>query len=363
MDSANARNKQALLITGNSALGSHARSMLGKYRITVNTEYESLNSITVIKNSLKETQNTVFIRKSFTRLIKDWGPPAMLILDYRINLGPDSINDSDHRKLLRTFFISLVIMMKRNELGENSIAFVLITDQADFAEAAAFQKNPVSLLDIMKSDNEEVNTLIAGIKKDPAQFNRTFRIVPIQGDSFEASFEKTVIALSTGEEIEHSSERPEEKDSAPRQAQAAKKNSAEAPVAHIVFRVDDATVYCDGVPVGKDRIASFSSFSADQFYVVGRWEYKNQAEVAGQLSDSIVKGIGGRQFHKNDDVVINIGNLCTIDATIISSLVMLLTKSLSGFTRISIVVGYDNAAVLEKGSGYILIKKFIRHSY
>ncbi len=363
MDSTSSKNKQALLITGNSALGSQARSILGKYRITVNTEYDSLNSITVIRNSLKETQNTVFIRKSFARLIKDWGPPVMLILDYRINLGPDSINDSDHRKLLRTLFISLVIMMKRNELGESRIAFVLIADQADFAEAAAFQKNPVSLLDILKSDNEEVNALIGGIKKDPAQFNRTFRIAAIQDGAFEATFENTVIAVSKGDEIKQPQERPEEKDPRPRQAGAEKKSPAEPPVAHVVFRVDDATVYYDGTPVGADNIASFSPFSAGQFYVIGRWEYKNQAEVAVQLSDYIVKGIGGRLFHKNDEVVINIGSRCTIDATVISSLVMLLTKGLAGFTKISIVVGYENAVVLEKGSGYLLIKKFIRHSY
>lgn len=363
MDSTSPRNKQALLITANSALGSHARSILGKYRITVNTEYNSLSSITVIRNSLKETQNTVFIRKSFARLIKDWGPPVMLILDYRINLGPDSINDSDHRKLLRTLFISLVIMMKRNELCENRIAFVLITDQADFAEAMAFQKNPLSLLDILKSDNEEVNTLIGGIKKDPAQFNRTFRIAAIQGEAFEGSFENTVIAVSKGDEIEQPLERRESKDPRPRQDSAEKKNPAEPPVAHIVYRVNDATVYYDGAPVSADRIPSFSPFSAGQFYIVGRWEYKNQAEVAGQLGDYVVKGIGGRQFHKNDEVLINIGSHCTIDATVISSLVMLLTKSLAGFAKISIVVGYENAVVLEKGSGYLLIKKFIRHSY
>ncbi len=357
------KNKRALLLIETSACLSHARSILGKYKIAITTEYDSLNSITVIKKSFIDTRNTVFIRKSFMRMVNDWGPPFLIILDYRINLGPDSIHDADHRKLLRTFFISLIIMMKKGVLEGARVNFILLTDKADFAEALNFQKNPVTILDILKSDNEEVNNLITGIRNDPAEFNSIFRIIALPGSAFEASFEKAVMALTQREEPKKAELIQEVRAERPSTVSAEKKEPVTAPVAHIAFRVDASTAYLDGVQVRVEDNASLRSMTGGQFYVCGRWEYKNQAEVARLLGEYVTNGIGGRRFHKDDEIVINLSDHCTIDATVIASLVMLFTKQLSVFNNKSIVVSYDNAAILENGSGYIIIKKYIRHAY
>ncbi len=356
------KNKRALLITDNSAHVSHARSVLGRHNIIIATEYESLSSINVIRKSFKDTRNTVFIRKSFSRMVNDWGPPFLIILDYRIDLGPESIHDADHRKLLRTFFISLVIMMKRNELDKSLVNIILLTDKTDFAEALNFQKNPVTILDILMSDNEDINNLISGIKKDPGDFNKTFKIIALPDSSFENTFEKAILALTkTGDEAKPAEP---QKLAAARTAQPVeKKDPADRPVAHIVLRIDDALAYVDGAQVSiKDR-PSLRSLSTGQFYVLGRWEYWNQAEVAGILGEYVTNGIGGKRFHQNDEIIINLGDHCTIDATVIASLVNLFTKQLSVYNKKSIVVSYNNADILEKGSGYILIKKYVRHTY
>ncbi len=355
--------KRALLITDNSAHASHARSVLGKHNIINATEYESLSSLNVIRKSFKDTRNTVFIRKSFSRMVNDWGPPFLIILDYRIDLGPESIHDSDHRKLLRTFFISLVIMMKKGELKNARINFILLTDKMDFAEMMNFQKNPVAILDILQSDNQEINNLIAGIRQDPAEFNRIFSIIALPNIAFDSSFEKAIIALIKENDTSLPAEQQVAADGATSPKPAKKTEPAEPPVAHIVFRINDTLAYVDGTKVPTKDTPALRSLAIGQFYVLGRWENKNQAEVAKSFGEYITKGIGEKRFHQNDEIVINLSDHCTIDATVIASLVMLFTKQLSMYNTRSIVVSYKNADILEKGSGFILIKKYVRHAY
>ncbi len=358
--------KIALLITDRTALASHARSVLGRHGITIITEYDSLYSTAVIRKTLKDTGNTIFIRKSFSRMVHDWGPPFLIILDYRLNLGASSINDSDNRKLLRTFFISLVIMMKKSELDRAKVNFILLTDKTDFAEALAFQKNPVALLDILKSDNEEINSLINGISGNPAEFNRIFRILALPDSAFENSFEKAVIALTGKSEKAAGNGRPgpeAETKKPDMPVQTKKADTGTPPVAHVVYRVDDSLAFIDGAQASLRDNPSLGSLMPGEFYVLGRWEYRNQAEVAKILGECITGGVGGKRFHQNDEIIINLNDHCAIDATVIASLVMLLTKQLSVFNKKRIIVSYKNAEILEKGSGYILIKKHVQHAY
>jgi hypothetical protein len=358
--------KTAVLITDRTAHASHARSVLGKHGITIITEYDSLYSTAVIRKSLKDTGNTIFIRKSFSRMVHDWGPPFLIILDYRLNLGASSINDSDNRKLLRTFFISLVIMMKKNELDKAKVNFILLTDNTDFNEALNFQKNPVAMLDILKSDNEEINNLICGIGKDPVEFNRIFRIIALPDSAFENTFEKAIIALTGKKDAAAGPERPlpEAVKETPKMPKEEKKaDNDNPPVAHVVYRIDDSLAYIDGAKATLMDKPSLGSLVPGEFYVLGRWEYRNQADVARILGECITNGMGGKRFHKNDEIIINLNDHCTIDATVIASLVMLLTKQLSAFNTKKIIVSYKNADILEKGSGYILIKKHVRHAY
>jgi len=355
--------KIALLITDRTAHASHARTVLGKHGITIITEYDSLYSTAVIRKSLKDTGNTVFIRKAFSRMVHDWGPPFLIILDYRLNLGASSLNDSDNRKLLRTFFISLVIMMKKNELEKATVNFILLTDKTDFAEALNFQKNPVAMLEILKSDNGDINNLVSGISGEPAEFNRIFRIIALPDSAFENSFEKAVIALTGKKDAAPGPVRtvPETGKEMPKQEK--KTENDNPPVAHVVFRIDDSLAYIDGAPASPGDNPSLGSLLCGEFYVLGRWEYKNQAEVAKILGECITNGMGGKRFHQNDEIIINLNDHCTIDATVIASLVMLLTKQLSAFSRKKIIASYKNADILENGSGYLLIKKFVQHAY
>lgn len=355
-------NNRALIISDHPKCASHVRSILDKLKITIAAEYDCLNSISVIRRTLRETGNTVFIRKSFSRMAHDWGLPSLIILDYRINLGAESVHDVDQRKLLRTFFISLVVMLKKKELENSRITFILITDKDDCAEALGFQKNPVSILDILQSDNEEINGLIRGIRDNPDEFNRHFGIVALAIDTFRISFEQAVTASL---QIAGSEKTPGPVTAAADQttATAAITPAAAPPEAHIYVRLDEKTIYCDGKPVPDGDNPSLTPLIAGHFYVFGRWEYKNQAEVAKRLGDLISGGIGSKRFHPNDEIIVAISDECIIDATVIASLAMLFTKQLSAFKNKYIIASYENAVILEKGSGYILIKKYIRHAY
>jgi hypothetical protein len=353
---------KALVITRHVSVVPGIKSILGNYAINIATDYDSLNSISVIKKSLVETGNTVFIRKSLSRFIGDWGLPLMILLDYRINLGPESVYDSDHRKLLRTFFISFLILMKQQELENVRIHFILLTDDVDLKEAEEFQKNPVTILNVLKSNNEDINSIIDNIKKEPEEFNAIFGIhaLPVEGfiERFDCTMKRVVQGAGARTDANQGVDNPR-----PSSAPAPKQDQELPPTAHLLYRFEDGTAYIDNKLAAAERNKVLSSIRPQQFYIYGRWETRNLAEITELIRQSVLSGIGGRQFKKNDQIVINLSDFCSVDATVISSLVKLFITDFAGFINKTIVVNFKNATILEKGSGYLIIKKYVRHDY
>ena len=352
------------MITAHTGIIPPVKSVIGKYGMTIHTEYESLHSIKVIKKAIAETRNTVFIRKAFNRLINDWGPPALILLDYRVDLGSDSLPDPDKRKLVRTFFISYIILSRKAEFDNLSANFIFLADTEDLPEVRKLENDPVKILDILETTNEDINNMMLSIRRDSDQFKRIFNLKVLPVERVHQELDKTVADLlrqSAGlRQVRTSNQNNDVK--SPTQLKSESPDSAQ-PAAMVIFPVDDKKAYVNNKPVNIEKNKSLMNLSSKQFYIIGRCESKNQSEVAKIIRHAIRNGFENITFSTGDEIVINMSNNCTIDSTTISLLVDLLTHDLAGFKNKTINVSFKNACILEKSTGYFMIKKYIHHEY
>jgi hypothetical protein len=356
-------NNIALLITARTDIIAPVKSMIGRYGISIHTEYSSLNSVSVIKRAIAETGNTVFIRKAFNRLISDWGPPSLILLDYRIDLGSATVPDTDKRKLLRTFFISYIILSQKSEYPDLTGNFIILANSEDISEAKTFEHDPLKILDILGTTNEDINNMMMSFREKPGQFKKIFNLKVVQTDRIHSDLTQTLDDL-----LHHISGRkdqtPGRNDDEKPQAQLMKPEAAGSGTAvMVVFLFDENKAYVNNKPVNVRNDKPFEKLSLKQFHIIGNCEKKNQNEAANLIRHAVKNGLGDSAFSSDDEIVINMRNNCTIDSTTISLLVGLFTRDLADFKKKSVNVSFKNASILEKSTGYFMIKKFVHHEY
>jgi hypothetical protein len=354
-------NNKAILITARSDITAPVKTIIGRYGISVHTEYSSLNSVSVIKRAMAETGNTVFIRKAFNRLIADWGPPVLILLDYRLDLSSPKVPDTDRRKLLRTFFISYIILSQKSEYTDLSANFIILADTEDLSEAKNFERDPLRILDILGTTNEDINNMMMSFRKKPGEFKKLFNLKAVRADRIDPDLAKTLEDL-----MSHM---------AGRKNQLHKQNEVDKPPAQlkeqatassgvmVVFPVDENQAFVNNMQASIRNNKPFKNLSLKQFHIIGNCESKNQNEVANLIRKAVQNGLGNIAFTLDDEIVINMRNNCAIDSTTISLLVGLFTRDLADFKKKSVNVSFKNASILEQSTGYFMIKKFVHHEY
>lgn len=352
--------KVSLMITAQQEAARHIRAVLSRNDITISTEFDSLSSHRVMQKAVAETGNTIFIRKSFSRFISNSGLPNLIVMDYRLYLGPDPKSDPDRRKLLRTIIISYILLMRKGDQPDVHGTFILLAEPEDLDEAARYQQNPAGILDLVHTTNEEINAYVEVIKNDPERFNRSFRVRIVARDRVENEFETALKSLNPPNEVSpHNAPEPVR----PGRPPSAKEDNSTPAVACVIFRTDAATGYRDNEILNPGKNTELDSMAVCQFHIVGRWEKRNLGEVTKIIQQGIRNGIGGMVFKNDQEIVINLCSGCTIDGTVISPLFTLFTRELADFKNKRINVNLKNGTVLEQAPGYIMIKKFIRHVY
>lgn len=361
--------KNAIIITGSEGLIPVIKGALLKKDVVVDSTYSSLSSLHVIKKAIMETGNTVFIRKAFLRFIRESGMPDLIVIDYRIDLGLKKGMDPDNRKLLRTFLISYILLYKKNSLHNIKGNFILIGDNNFSQEIEMIKKNPVVLLDMIKTTNDSVNSVIDNLISHPDMFNEMFNIEYIdRSASSEEITSRIVDFLSArvymdkdNEEARKENEAVQEKLKESNIEKIKKRIIPEK--GEVIYRLNVNTVFHDNRQVDYNTDPIHRYLTIGQFYVRGGWSFKNQHEIAGNIRDAVLNGIGGKQFRMDEDIIVNLCLKCEIDKTVVASLMQLFMKDLSGFKNKKAIVNFKNASVLERSTGYNIIKDFIFHTY
>lgn len=343
--------RKVLLISDNKRASVSIRGALGKFGLEVESRYLNLSSIPMIKKILARTGNTAFIRTDLFRFIREEGAPFAVVIDYTAALGAD-LGDTDGRKLLRTFLVSYIILSRGRGLESLRANFLLLGTPQNIGEIARIEQNPLSVLEMLTTRDSIVNSFIQDLRADRKRFMGNFLIRGLNTDMPGGDIVDTV-----GRFVQSVNDRARLASS---EAAPAVGTSREGPAARLLYRIDERRVWVDGEILGVDSGPEYVVLRAGEFYLDGYYTNRNLREVDGKLKNAIGRGIATLKFDADTPIVINMQEGCVTDASTAASLAQTLVHDLGGFVNIRVSVSGENRKILEKSTGYNLLREYLR---
>ncbi len=157
--------RKAILITDNKRVSITLKGVLNKHRIDVESGYVSLHSVPMMKKIAGKTKNTAFIRNELYRYIREIGAPAVIIMDYHIDLSQEGERDPDTRLLLKTYIVSYLILSKGQGLEKLRGNFILLGEPSQMKELSALESNPSNILNLLSTKDAAVNSIIGEFRE------------------------------------------------------------------------------------------------------------------------------------------------------------------------------------------------------
>jgi hypothetical protein len=381
MDESRGKQRRAIVISAHRELAPALKVILNRHKILIDTSYDSLSSLLAITKSVRETGNTVFIRKAFSRFVSDWGLPDVMIIDDRIQLAIDSWQDPDNKKILRTLIVSIIIAQAT--AAKPSPVNIILLDVTDGkSNSSSFEKDPVRILDLLGTDNATIGGVVASLKSKPDHFRKMMKIKVVSASAERAEIEGEMNAFlagcfiaggndtGAGETIVETKipvpgmmvqDAPHVQKPVGKPAETPVQKTA-AEICDVVVRVDDDTCSINGSAVDLKGDEVRLSLVRGEINIRGRWVSRNQRKVHDAIMNEVTSGLAAKLYDDSSVVSVNLTQ-CEIDQSIISSLISLATKELSRFKDVKILVNFANATMLEKAPGYIMIRKKVYHAY
>ena len=346
---------RVLLITDNNRNENAMRNALATRPVELETGYQYLYSVDAIRHTINKTRNSSFLRAEMFNFIRSYGLPYFLGLDYTIDLNLDDTLDPDKRKILRTFLISSIILSRGAGFEKMRANFLLFAEPDKVEEARLLVKRPSTLLSMLHTRDEKVNRIINTLKKNPTLFNRIFYIDCIDNSiaptQKEAAIREFVDAIDRRSELEASI--------AGRMKTKVDKTPGKP--ARVIMKLDDGRVIVDSREIPQENAEKYGSLKSREVYVAGDWTNVNIRSVAEKIALLIKKGSGDFSFSTDEQIILHLGKLCTIDGATATSLAQLLVNQLHDY-NIVLMVSPENQRILEKSNGYSMIRSYVKYS-
>ncbi len=344
-----------ILITENNRNENSLRNALATRPVELETGNSSLYSVEHIRATIQETRTTTFIRAELFNFIRAHGMPYFIGLDYTIDLGLGNELDPDKRKLLRSFLISCIVLSRGKGFENIRANFLLFAHPHQLDEARSLVSRPEAILSMLRTRDEKVNRIINTLKGNTTLFNRLFYFECIDNSMQSTRKEKAVTDF-----VEAIDAREKLSASIAGKIQSNAKDTHSVP-ARVMVKRDDGNVIVDGTTVEPSAIETIAAMKPGQVYIVGDWTNVHIRSVADKVITLVKKGTDDFSFTSEDQIILHLGNLCTIDGTTATSLAQLLGNQLHGYT-ITLMVSPENQRILEKSNGYSMIRSYLKYS-
>ncbi len=339
----------------NKRASASIRGALGRFGLEVESRFLNLNSIPMIKKILARTGNTAFIRTDLFRFIREEGAPFALVMDYAAGLGAD-LGDTDGRKLLRTFLVSYIILSRGRGFESLGANFLLLGTARNMGEITDIEQNPLSVLDMISTRDTIVNSFVNDLRGDRQRFLRHFYIRGLNTEAPAGEAADTV-----GRFVRSVNDRGRVADVAV-VSTGLSSREGDGPPAKLLYRIDERRVWVDGDVLGVDSETRYAGLRTGEFYLAGHYTNRNLREVDGKLKSAITRGVATVKFEADSPIVINMQEGCVTDASTAASLVQMLVHDLGGFAGIRLTVNGENRRILEKSTGYTLLRDYLRYA-
>jgi len=167
---------KVILITEIPRINTTIKLALNQVGLEIVSDYPALSSLSVMRTGISKSGKTAFIRTELLRFIKERGFPRAIIMDGMINPGSVPDVTADMFKILKTFLIAYIILNKGEQFKGLRGNIILLTKGKDFARETGLGTNPQAVIDMLTTQNPEINALIDEIKQSPELFNSVFTI-------------------------------------------------------------------------------------------------------------------------------------------------------------------------------------------
>lgn len=174
---------KVILITDKPRITSPIKIALNKFSLEIVSDYPALTSTSVMSAGIAKSGKTAFIRTELLRFIRAKGVPRLVIMDSQIDLGKEAGPDPGMLKILKTFLIAYIILSKGEECRGIRGNFMLLTKGKDFEKEYGIGNNPHNALELLSSQNPEINYFIDEFKSNRELFDALFSIELIDSES------------------------------------------------------------------------------------------------------------------------------------------------------------------------------------
>lgn len=167
---------KVILITEVPRITTTIKLALNQVGLEIVGDYPALSSLSVMRTGIAKSGKTAFIRTELLRFINEKGFPRAIIMDSKIN--PTSVPDvtADMFKILKTFLIAYIILRKGEQYSGLRGNIILLTKGSGFEKETGIGKNPLAAIEMLSTQNPEINILIDELKDNPDRFNSLFSI-------------------------------------------------------------------------------------------------------------------------------------------------------------------------------------------
>ncbi len=357
---------RVFLITENIRIAAPIRQALTGLGMAVETEFLNLHSIPAIKKGIARSGRTAFIRTELLRFIRERGFPMAIVMDARIDLGIGAGEDPGNIKLLKTFLIAYIIISKGRDTSGIHGRFILLARGRDFEKEYGLGNGPRGILDLLATQNPDINFFIDELKENRERFDQLFTIRVVDPEIPSGSLKDIIRGVLAGAAVRGKSAVSPDNNAVPSAGDDAgeaghKDNPSETP-ARVLYRLDENTLYDDGELV-PELTEEHRALKEKEFYLSGSWTSSTELDVSRKIAGVLQKGLGEKddkkRFSYNEAIIINIDDKCAIDKNTTLSMAQLFTKNLSAFKKIAVRVSPVHGKVIEKSRGYPMIKNIL----
>ncbi len=167
---------KVILITEKPRITSPIKIALNSLNLDLVSDYPALTTISLMKAGIAKSQKTAFIRTALLKFINENGFPRAIIMDSQIDIGPGPVKDPGMLKIFKTFLIAYVILSKGKECKNLKGNFILLTKGDEFEREFGLGKNPHGAMNLLITENPEINFFIDELKRNKEHFEEIFSI-------------------------------------------------------------------------------------------------------------------------------------------------------------------------------------------
>ena len=314
------------------------------------SENNSLSSLTLLKNRLKEEGNLSFLKKDILNFIQQNGYPFIILIDMNINSGVGT--DHENNKVLKTLLLSYIIIMQSEQYKNISCNIIILTDNKEYCQFKTKHKQPQDLLSILRTNDDRLNNIIHEYTVNSEKFKKNFNILVTDAQQ-EPTLIKSELILFINMIRAKEKFKNKTASGTPEPVAGPKINAARA--ADVVLR--SGTIFFKN---GEEPAVYNEELNLNdkEVYILGNLTSYTRLDVIKKLLNLLKNGFGDEvNFKKGDNLILNIPDESIIDSTTPITLAQLISKELTDYKNIRIKTSASHYQLMQQSKGFSMIQR------